>query len=75
VRLFAARTKCFQQHNTLRSSLSYIHAWHVFWKQLKNKAKAIILFIHGFTASVVQLMVYFLDFTQCNVCGSSETLV
>jgi len=57
--LFAAQSKCFQQHNTLHSSLSYVHALHVCWKQLKNKAKAIVLFIHGFTASVVQLMVYF----------------
>jgi len=57
--LFAAQSKCSQQHNTLHSSLSYIHASHICWKQLKNKAKTIILFIHSFTASVVQLMFYF----------------
>jgi hypothetical protein len=59
MRLFAAQSKCSQQHNTLHSSLSYIHALHVCRKRLKNKAKATVLFIHGFTASVVQLMVYF----------------
>jgi len=60
VPLFSAQSKYFQQHNTLHSSLSYIHVLHVCWKQLKNEAKAVILFIHTFTAGVVQLMVIFI---------------
>jgi uncharacterized membrane protein YagU involved in acid resistance len=60
VHLFSAQSKYFQQHNRVHSSLSYIHALHVCWKQLKNEAKAVLLFIHSFTASVVQLMFIFM---------------